>query len=168
MSDKLSRISANTHKSLSTMADCQKALVSLCRNTQKDLDIFSHRLDLALYDQTQLEQAASDLARAHRFAQIRILVIDTQTLIDYGHRLVRLAIRLPSKIQIRKATEPPETRAAGFCLSDMQKLLYLASEDDYLGFFDSKAAPQVQNLREAFKRAWEVGEEEPRFKQFFI
>ena len=168
MSDKLSRIGANTHKPLASLADCQKALVSLCRDTRKNLDIFSHRLDLALYDQSQLEQAASELARAHRLAQIRILVIDTQTLIDYGHGLVRLAIRLPSKIQIRKATELPETKAAGFCLGDTHKLVYLASEADHQGFYDTQAGPEVRSLREAFNRAWDLSEEEPRFKQFFI
>jgi len=162
MSDKRS------NQPLSALRDGQKALVSLCRDTQKDLDIFSHRLDPALYDQARLEQAISELARAHRFAQVRILVSDTQPLIEFSHRLVRLAIRLPSKIQIRKATEPPETKAAGFVLGDTQKLLYLASEDNCQGFCDSEAGPQVQSLREAFVRAWELGEEEPRFKQFFI
>ena len=168
MIDKCSEFETKTHKPLAALGDCQKALVNLCRDTKKDLEIFSHRLDLALYDQAQIERAISELARAHRFAQIRILVSDTQTLVEYGHRLVRLAIRLPSKIQIRKATEPPETKAAGFCLGDMRKLLYLVSEDDYQGFYGNEAGPQVQSLHEAFVRAWELGEEEPRFKQFFI
>lgn len=168
MSDEGPTTETKAHHPLSGLVDCQKALIKLCGDTQKDLDIFSHRLDSALYDQAQLEQVLSELARAHRFAQIRLLVTDTQPLIEYGHRLVRLAIRLPSKIHVRKVTEAPETKAAGFCLGDTQKLVYLASENDYQGFFDTQAGPQVQSLRETFNRAWELGEEEPRFKQFFI
>jgi len=168
MSDRRSDTTKKAYQPLGALDDCRKALVSLCRDTHTSVDIFSHRLDLALYDQVQLEQSLSELARAHRFAHVRILVADTQTLIEYGHRLVRLAIRLPSKMHIRKVLEPPETKAAGFCLGDSQQLVYLASEDDYQGFYDTEAGPQVQNLREAFNRAWELAEEEPRFKQFFI
>lgn len=168
MSDELSKTKTKTHGSLSTLSDCHKALVSLCRDTKKNLDIFSHRLEFALYDHAELEQTMSHLVRVHRFAQIRFLITDTQPLIEYGHRLMRLAIRLPSRIHIRKVTELPETKAAGFCLGDTHKLLYLASEADYLGFYDTQAGPQVQSPREAFNRAWSSGAEEPCFKQFFI
>lgn len=153
---------------LNSPAEFREAILAISQNTRRELSVFSPDLTATLYDRPELEQALSDLARRHRRAQIRLLVADTQALVERGHSLVRLAQRLPSKIRLRKLTNDIECKAPSFILSDREHLLYQNDREQYRGFLDTQAAGQVKTLREIFDRAWESAEEDPRLRPLFL
>lgn len=153
---------------LEGIADFRMATETICSRARRDLTLFSPDLDALLFDRTEVANALSALARRHRQTRVRILVEDTRPLIERGHTLVRLAQRLPSKVYIRKLTNDIETRAYSFLLCDRDHLLYRNDPEEYLGFWDRKAAAEVKTLREIFNRAWENAVEEPRLRQLFV
>lgn len=155
-------------KLLSSLEQFQEALVSLAQRTRRELAVFSPSLDPLLYEQEDFEQALSLLARRHRLTRVRLLVRDSQPIAERGHMLLRLAQRLPSKIELRKLTNDIETRAISFVLGDRQELLYQNDMEQYRGFWDSNAAAQVKTLKETFDRAWNTAEEDPRLRQLLI
>src|SRR5690625_7438421 len=81
----------------------------LSANARRHLDILSHTLDPLVYECPETVDALSALARRHKLARVRILVQDTLALIERGHALVRLAQRLPRKIELRKQHGEVET-----------------------------------------------------------
>lgn len=149
-------------------ADFQEHAQLLLDHTRRQLAILSRTLDASIYDTEVFVSTVSNLARSSRYAQIQILVKDTEPLIDRGHKLARLAQRLSSKITVRKLTLEPENGEMGFMLCDKAGLLYKNDEREYRGFADSQAAAEVKRLREIFDYLWQYAEPEPRLQLLHI
>lgn len=153
---------------LDNLEDYQKYTVALSANARRHLDILSHRLDPLVYEHPDTLAALSALARSHRWARVRILVQDTLPLIEYGHALVRLAQRLPSKIEVRKQHGELENTDMAFVLADSEQVLYKHDDRLYRGFVNFKAPAELRSLREAFVRAWEYAQPDPRLQRLYL
>jgi hypothetical protein len=153
---------------LDSLEDFQKYTTQLCVNTRRHLDILSHTLDPLVYEHPNTVAAISALARSQRLARVRILVQDTQPLIERGHQLVRLAQRLPSKIELRKQQVRPENTDMAFMLADREQLLYKNDDRSYRGFVNFKAPAEVQSLKEIFAHAWENAETAPDLQRLHL
>lgn len=146
----------------------REALIEAARHSRRDFLIFSPTLDPAVYDNVELIEALSALARSHRGANLQFLVQDTRPLATQSHGLVRLCQRLPSKAGIRRITNDIETKAVAFALGDREQLVYQNDPDTYRGFRDWRAGAQVKTLREIFARAWETAEDDPQLRQLTL
>lgn len=144
--------------------DFQQHARQLLAGTRRHLAILSHSLDSSVYETDAFVSAISKLARTSRYALVQILVKDTIPLIERGHKLVRLAQRLPSKIILRKLTLEPDNGDMGFMLCDTTGLLYKNDECEYRGFADTHAAVEVKRLRATFDYLWQYAEPEPRLQ----
>lgn len=153
---------------LDSLEDFQKYTVALSTNARRHLDILSHTLDPLVYEHPDTIAALSALARSHRLARVRILVQDTLPLIESGHALVRLAQRLPSKIEVRKQHGELENTDMGFVLADSEQVLYKHDDRLYRGFVNFKAPAELRSLREAFVRAWEYAQPDPQLQQLHL
>ncbi len=161
---------APVHKSLllEGLEDFQTYSLRLAQTAYRQLAIYSRSLDAAVYDNQPMADAISTLARRSRHTRIQILVKDTNPLVEHGHRLARLCQRLPSTLSLRKLVREPDKGAMSYMLCDTQGLLYKNDEDDYRGFFNLQAAPQVKRLREEFDLLWQYAEPEPRLQHLYI
>ena len=74
----------------------------LAQQARRHLDIFTHDLDAPLYDQKPFLDALKDLVTTSRHAQVRILLQDNNRAQKEGHRLIELARRLTSAVEIRR------------------------------------------------------------------
>ena len=84
--------------------DLKQTATELVAQTQQQLRILSYDLDRASFDSDEMQQLLSSLARKSRYTDIRILIVDPSTLVKYGHKLLTLQRRLPSKIKMRKVS----------------------------------------------------------------
>lgn len=155
-------------QTLDTLPDNRDALQTLVQECRRDLAIYSPDLTPGLYDSPGLERALLALARRHRQTRVRLLVDQTQDLVERSHSLVRLAQRLPSKIALRRTTEELETSAPAFALGDRHLLFYQSDLETFQGVLDLEAGPRVNQLRDAFDRAWNSAEEDPRLRQLAL
>lgn len=153
---------------LDGLEDFQEYTVALCTSARRHLDILSHTLDPLVYEHPDAVTALSALARSHRLARVRILVQDTLPLIERGHALVRLAQRLPSKIEVRKQHGALENADMAFLLADSEQVLYKHDDPLYRGFVNFKAPAEVRALRETFVRAWEYAQPDPQLQQLHL
>jgi len=151
-----------------SLPELQAALLLTCQQARRELAVFNPDLSAPLYDRPEIEQAISELARNHRRARVRLLVEDTRVLAEQGHRLVRLAQRLPTKVAIRKLTNPLETKALGFVLGDRHQLFYQSDLENHQGFRHPDDRARVKTLQEIFDRAWETAEEDPRLRRLSL
>ena len=153
---------------LQGVADFQTFAAKLLAQTRRNLTILSHDLDTAIFNTDEFIDAVSQIARDSRAAHIQILVKDIQPILENGHKLVKLAQRLPSKISIRKLTIEPDDKNMGFILCDNTSLLYKNDDTVYQGFANFKAAAEVKHLRETFEYIWQYGETDPELQQLYI
>lgn len=158
---------------LESAQDLREHALTLAQRGRRQLKILSHRLDPILYDNEGFASALSSLARYHRNSQVQILVKDTKPLIERGHALIRLAQRLPSKVEVRQikqeVRQEADNHSMGFILIDSSGLLYINDDNSYSsdvrGFANYAAGPEVKNFNETFQRLWQYSEPDPNLRQ---
>ncbi len=153
---------------LDCSADFHSFALKLLARARRNIAILSYDLDSAIFNTDEFVKAISEIARSSRYAQIQILVKDTQPLLENGHKLAKLAQRLSSKMTIRKLTVEPDDKKMGFILCDNNGLLYKNDDAIYQGFANFKAEAEVKHFRETFDYIWQYGETEPELQQFNI
>lgn len=143
-------------------ADCLRRLLA---DTGQSLRLFVPHLAKPLLDDTETLDRIAAFARDHRGLGVRILIHDSAEAIRGGHRLVPLAQRLPSKIQVRRL--PPEHRDRGdnFIVADERHVLFqesiARSEGEYLSADHPQGPATARRYAKIFDELWELGSPDP-------
>jgi predicted GNAT family N-acyltransferase len=96
---------SDDHYPLSQAEDFQIHATSLVRQAKRTLLLLSLDLDPLTFDTHTFLEATKNLALRSRFSRIQILLQDNTLVVQKGHRLIDLAQRLTSSIEIRKPAE---------------------------------------------------------------
>ncbi len=139
-------------------------VVELANSAARYLYILSPTLDHAVFDQEQLADALSKLARSSRQTQVRMLVKDTRPLINRGHRLLELSRRIPSVVQLRKLTEHPEWVGQTLVIRDRDGLLFKPGDTRNEAFYEPDSRASVQVHLELFEDLWRYSEQDPNLR----
>ena len=118
--------------------------VTLARSAARYICILSPRLDRAAFDREELAAALSALARSSRQTEVRILVADTRGLVGRGHKLLELARRMPSLVQIRRLSEHPDWNDQTIVIRDRDGVLYKPGGSDHDGFYEPESRSSTQ------------------------
>jgi predicted GNAT family N-acyltransferase len=129
----------------------------MLRQAKRDLAIFSHDLDPEVFDQLPFLEAFKTLALRSRFSRIRVLIQDNTLILQRGHRLVELAQRLPSVIEIRKPSDDFIDHPENFLLVDDCGYLHRKNPDSHIGIACYHNRHRVNRLLALFDDAWEHG-----------
>lgn len=142
--------------------------VSLCESASRHICIQSPQLDYAAFDNTQLVDALTALARSTRQAQVRILINDARTLIGRSHQLVQLARRLPSVIQIRRLEEHPQWNRETVVIRDRDGVLYKPGGSDHNAFFEPDSRASTVRHLALFDELWRYSVEDSELRSLHI
>lgn len=129
----------------------------MLRQAKRDLAVFSFDLDPPVFDQPAFLDAFKALALRSRYSRIRILLQDNTLVLQRGHRLLELAQRLPSMIEIRRPNEDYLDHAENFLLIDDCGYLHRRSRDNHSGIASYHNRHRVNRLLALFDNAWETG-----------
>ncbi len=129
----------------------------MLRQAKRDLAIFSYDLDPVVFDQLPFVEAFKALALRSRFSRIRVLLQDNTLVLQRGHRLVELAQRLPSVIEIRKPNDDFIDHPENFLLIDDCGYLHRKTPESHLGIACYHNRHRVNRLLALFDDAWEHG-----------
>jgi hypothetical protein len=142
--------------------------VELCNSASRYIRILSPTLDRAVFDNTQLRDAISKLARRSRHSDIRILVIDSRPMVEHGHRLLTLAQRIPSLIHIQTLTDHPQMNDDTMVILDSDGLLFKPAGSDHQGFYEPESKATVSSYVEKFDALWECSAPDINMRQMQI
>ena len=120
-------------RDLTTTLDVRAATVDVANGAERGLVLFSHGLEPAIYDQLDFVDAATRLVLAHRYARVRILLIDPSYLVQETHRVVELGRRLVGFVSIRRVHRDYRQREDGFLIADDHSALYLPVATQHCG-----------------------------------
>jgi len=139
---------------LTTTPQVQAAVVEVADSAERSLALFSHSLEPALYDQLDFTNAVTRLVLAHRYARMRILLINPTHLVENTHRLVELGRRLVSFVEFRRVHRDHRMREDGFLIADDHSLLHLAHATHHYGAVSLNDRYMASKFLREFDEIW--------------
>jgi len=141
---------------------------TLAEQARRQLDIFTFDLDSPLYDQPAFIEAVKQLALRSRASRIRILLQDNLKVQQNGHRLLQLARRVPSRIEIRRPHIDYEEYPENFLIADKVGYIHRQQFSEYRGGMAFNDPLWAGRLTELFGRIWELSEQDSDLRQLNI
>jgi phosphatidylserine/phosphatidylglycerophosphate/cardiolipin synthase-like enzyme len=143
-------------------------VISLCESASRHVCIQSPKLDYAAFDNSDLVDALSALARRSRQAEVRILISDARSIIGRGHRLLQLTRRLPSVVRIRKLADHPQWNNETVVVRDRDGVLYKPGGSDHEAFFEPASRASTLRHLDLFNELWRYSMEDPELRSLHI
>lgn len=142
-------------RALDTPGEVDEAVEQLCRGAIRSLIIRSPRLDFPFLGTTELLTALTPLITGDRRNLVHILVDDAQHFLDTGNRVIDLARRFGSYVQVRRLppeyVESPEV----FLVADSCNCIHQKSANVYPALLARNAPGRARKLGQRFRQMWE-------------
>lgn len=145
-------------------SECLAGILAVLDHPLRHVRIYSQLLDHTLFDRAEVAQALSSFVRAGPPANLKILIDTSNLVVSRGHRLLDLARRLASKIEIRVV--PPDLQEArqSYVLADERAYFLLPDYQEYQAFSNQYDPVQSQQLAEGFDYRWQRGIRDPELR----
>lgn len=130
--------------------------------------IFSRDLDASVFDQPPFLDGVKQLALSSRHARIQVLLQNNAKAIKEGHRLVELARRLSSAIELHKPHPDHLQQPENFMLVDNSGFVYRKLASRYQGIASFHDPLENRRLGEFFREMWEHSEPDPELRRLHI
>ena len=153
---------------LLTRAETRHATELMVGQTQSSLDIISRDLDPVLYDQEIFLDLLSRLCLRNRQARIRFLVRDPSTPVKKGHRLIELARKLSSSIELRQPHQDYQHFNEACLIADQCGLVHRSLADRFEGTANFYAPVAARRKLDFFTEVWERSESHPEFRRLYL
>jgi len=144
------------------------ASIALVTQAHHSLDIVSRDLDHKIYDNEEFTAAVKQLATSGPKAKIRILIQDSENVIKHGHRLVELARRLTSFIDIRIQGKRFKEFNEAWLIVDSTAWIRRPFADKYNADVDFSAARQLRETGKAFTAMWDEADLDPNLRRLSL
>ncbi len=150
------------------LAQCREATLSMARQFHRSLDITSRDLDARLYDDADFIEGVRSAVIANRRARVRILLKDPGPAVRAGHRLVDVATRLSSFIELRVlARQHAEINHAMLVADGVGSVNRpLADRFEATACFSSRSL--AGELQRQFEEMWLPARSEPGLRRLHI
>lgn len=157
------------HAPCPDMPSLLDACDDLLGRARRTVDVLAPDLDPVVLNRQPTLDALARLTRVSRFTRIRVLFYDSSRAIREGHRLIQLARRFPSYIQLRRAAADHRGEICAWLAVDQTHLLWrpdhsLAGEAHV--FTDE--AGQARKVLRGFDHWWQYSEAEPALRELHL
>ena len=153
---------------LTTRDDSRQAAAILAGQARRSIELFTADLESALYDQTLFIDALTQLCLKSPRARVRVLARDFERAVKDGHRLIELARRLSSYVELRKIHSDYQENNETFLLVDDYGLLHRRHATRFEGTFSCKAPLEVRRLRAFFNEVWDRSEADADLRRLHL
>lgn len=152
-----------------SLAAARTAVDRIAEEARRALFIYTRDLEPELYDREVLLERVKNIARAGREAKVRILVQEPGIAASHGHRLIHLAQRLTSAIEIRSpVTDEDRQYASAFLVNDGGGLFLRPIGSRWDGEARFAAPGSARQLRDYFEQVWQRSEPASELRRISI
>ena len=145
-----------------TADECRHVLCAKIEASSRYVDIVSDDLLPSVLNNDDVVTAFTRLARRGRQTRIRLLLKDFHTERLVGHKLIGLARRLTTALEIHVLSGHPEWPGSTWILCDRSEGLSVKSVSPPEGSVLSH--PEAKRLSETFDRLWLASHETPELR----
>ena len=153
---------------LRTLTAIRTAGIHMASQAARELRLFSHDLDAALYDNREFLDHVHRIAVGGGEIPVRILLVNAEPATRNGHRLIEVARHLTSKIQIRGVPAEFAHRTDAYLLADDRGYLLRPLANVLDATADFNAPAEVRRLHKAFDEIWSLGEIHQDLRRLYI
>ncbi|WP_193164326.1 DUF7931 domain-containing protein [Microbulbifer hainanensis] len=153
---------------LAEIEQFRSALVQLLQGASRDVCVFSAQLAHPLYHDPAVNDALSAFVRSSRFARVRLLVRDTDPMLQRFHRTAALIQRLSSRIELRRIQATVDTPDWEFVTADGKQALVCDDRDSWQGIYEADNPVRARKLAEVFELDWPLAAPEPNLRQLTL
>ena len=132
------------------------------------IKIFTRDLDPFIYDRNEFVEICKSLALRSRYARIEILAIESQRIIQRGHRVIELARSLSSSIEIRKPEKQYERYLQSFITFDETGYIYRTYPDRYEGIANYNDPRKTREFDKLFHEMWQRSQVDSEIRRLHI
>lgn len=152
-----------------TLAQARAITDELIGAARHKLWIYTRDLDRLLYDRNEALDAIKRVALAGRGAQVLILCHEAGDAVRDGHRLLKLAARLSSFIQLRRpVTDEDRQYPSAFLLNDTGGFFLRTLGSRFEGEAETHAPGRQRTLLNYFEQVWNRAEPDIELRQLSV
>ncbi len=144
--------------------ECIDALTACIAEPTRSLLIYSQYLDHTLFDRPEIVDGLSTFVRSAPPATLRILLHSSQPIVSRGHKLLELARRIDSKIEIRKVPDELASDVHTYLVWDLRGYWLMPDYRDYDGLANLYDPVQSSRLTERFDYLWNLSSPDPELR----
>jgi hypothetical protein len=148
--------------------DVRATAIALASQARRTLLLHTFDLEARIYDRQPFVEAVSKLVRRHPGACCDVLIQNVDRVVKDGHRLVELARRLGSSIQIRRCAQQYRRYCGTFLLVDNTGYLYRPLSSRYEGLASFNNAAEVARLGKYFREVWEHSDTDMELRRLYV
>lgn len=156
--DKESAQTDQAHRHVSTRDSLRAAAIDLIADARHDLLICAPVLDAAFFNRADMAQALGQFIARRAGNRIRIVVEDTEQLLQANVRLVELTRRFSDLILIRRLGEQHRGLAEMFIVADKTGCLHQGDITNVDARCDFRAPRLADPLARRFETFWDASE----------
>lgn len=151
---------------LDSVEDFNRATLALLRQARRELRILTPDFEPERYNTLEFRDALSAFMRRSRHTDTRILLGDPTIAIRWGHKVVNLARRMTSRLQLRQLGEEDfrGLRNEAWIVADGICLLRRDGMDGYAGSLVARSLPHAPRASQHFLELWERSGDIPDFR----
>lgn len=151
-----------------TVDGARRHALALLGQAQRSLSLYSRDFEPLLYNHNSIQQACLRFLLAHPRNRLRVLLDDSSRAVKNGHRLLGLARRLSSSMEIRKCHPEYPTQLAAFVIADNCGALVRPTPDQPNGYALYSDPGRARQLQRQFDTAWDHSLSDPDLRSFLI
>lgn len=142
--------------------------LALAEQARRELLIFSRDLDPLYYDQRPFLDAVQRLALDVPRPSVRVLLVEPRPVVADGHRLIELARRLTSRIEMRRVGEDDRERVDAFLIADNRGYCWRPFADRHEAEAEADAPQRARLLGAEFARMWERATVDTELRRLYL
>jgi hypothetical protein len=156
------------HVVFDSRAENRSLAAAMAAQATRTIDLFSPDLEFTVYDSREFIDAITRLAIRSRFSRVRILVQDSGTLVRQGHRLVEVARRFPSSVEMHKPSPEHRDMGGAFMIVDGRGYIYKKVSSRYEGEANFTDPLRARDLKKWFDELWEASQPDVELRRLYI
>ena len=148
--------------------DFANVILEMARQARQSIRIYSPWLAHELFDNRELMEICSALARRNKYTRVEILVFDPHRIVKNGHVLLNISRKLPSSMGIKVVDPEMRQQNHEYMIVDGEGIVYRSEVDNYEGTACFLNISDCNRFNRQFTASWESGLLDPNLRQLRI
>ena len=121
----------NTRQAIPSLQQLKQQAHDAFQDANKNIQLYTHALDPRVLNNRDIEEVLTHFVKKNRASQVQILIYKEQLMRGIDHRLVALAQRFTSYVQIRVVPRDYHENPFGFYIVDGRTMIYRSNVEGY-------------------------------------
>lgn len=144
------------------------ANVALVSQAGRYVDIVSRELDRSLYDRSDFLHALQGVLLGSARSRLRVLTQSIDRAVTYGHRLLDVARRMPSYVDIRLQSAEFSQYNTAFLVADRIGFTYREAANRFEGIACFNDRTRADRMMHDFEQMWLSARSHPDLRGFHL